>query len=96
MSDRKRAVLSECASRTVSARRTDATRRVIVASAMAGRPMCTKLATTRIPMLIATPKAGSAKPATRSIPRFSTSGGRIHTATARSVSEIGHATPLET
>ena len=94
--ERKRAVFTACASRTVSASRTPATSRVTVASATAGRPRWPKLATNRMVMPMAAPKAGSAKPATLSVPGFSMSAGRIQTAMARSVSEIGHAAPLLT
>ena len=47
-------------------------------------------------MPMAAPKAGNSKPAIRSVPGFSTWAGRIHTAMASSVSEIGHAAPLAT
>ncbi len=94
MSDRKRAVFIACASRTVRARRTPATSRVIVASAMAGLPTSPKLAASRTAMPTSAPKAGSANPALRSVPGYSTSAGISHTAMASSVSDTGQAAPL--
>ena len=63
---------------------------------MAGFPMCPKLAMSRITMPMAAPKAGNVNPAILSVPGCSMLAGRIQTAMASRVSEIGHAAPLAT
>ena len=47
-------------------------------------------------MPMAAPNAGNANPATLSVPGFSMSAGRIQTARARRVREMGQAAPLLT
>src|ERR1700722_12469574 len=71
MSERKRADFKAWPSRIVKASRNPATKRVAVAMAMAGRPMCPILAESSTAMLANAPRMGKAKPAAFSVPTFS-------------------------